>query len=107
MFATNVLGPFLFTQLLMGRLQEAGAVVLHVIAPFYEDIDWDDLESIKHHDTDRAYHRTKTMDRIIAAELARRPGEPIADLMVEYPDRQSINGALFKLGKRVTKLDRP
>ena len=154
MFATNVLGPFLFTQLLLERLQQSRAMVLHVIAPFYEDIDWDDLESIRHHETDPAYHRTKTMDRMMVAELARRyagtvssvafnpsfiidkndpslkdrwpsgftgfywrvltaliakpphvAGEPIADLFLES-DRQAINGALFKLGKRVTKPDK-
>lgn len=154
MFATNVLGPFLFTQLLIERLQQSTAVILHVIAPFYEDIDWDDLESIQHHETEPAYHRTKTMDRMIVAELASRyagtissvafnpsfiidkndpslkdrwpsgftgfywrvltaliakpprvAGEPIADLMLES-DRQAINGALFKLGKRVTKPDK-
>jgi len=72
MFATNVLGPFLFTQLLLERLQQSRAMVLHVVAPFYEDIDWDDLESIRHHETEPAYHRTKTMDRMMVAELARR-----------------------------------
>jgi NAD(P)-dependent dehydrogenase (short-subunit alcohol dehydrogenase family) len=154
MFATNVLGPFLFTQLLLERLQQSKAMVLHVIAPFYEDIDWDDLESIQHHETEPAYHRTKTMDRMMVAELARRhagtvssvafnpsfiidkhdpslkdrwpsgftgfywrvltaliakpphvAGEPIADLMMRS-DRRAINGALFKLGKRVTKPDK-
>ena len=155
MFATNVLGPFLFMQLLLERLQQSGAVVLHVIAPFYEDIDWDDLESIAHHETEPAYHRAKTMDRMLVAELARRhggsiasvafdpsfiidksdpslkdrwptgftglywrvltalvakpphvAGEPIADLVLESADRQALNGALFKLGKRVTKPDK-
>lgn len=72
MFATNVMGPFLFTQLLMERLQQSDGLVLHVIAPFYKDIDWDDLESIKNHKTETAYHRTKTCNRAIAAELARR-----------------------------------
>jgi hypothetical protein len=33
-------------------------------------------------------------------------GEPIADLMLAYPDRRAINGALFKLDKRVEKPDR-
>jgi NAD(P)-dependent dehydrogenase (short-subunit alcohol dehydrogenase family) len=154
MFATNVLGPFLFTQLLLERLQQSTAMVLHVVAPFYEDIDWDDLESIRHHETEPAYHRTKTMDRMLVAELARRyggtissvafdpsfiidkndpslkdrwpsgftgfywrvltalvakpphvAGEPIADLVLES-DRETVNGALFKLGTRVTKPDK-
>jgi hypothetical protein len=47
-------------------------LVLHVINPSYEKIDWDDLESIKYHKTETAYERTKMMHRVIAAELARR-----------------------------------
>jgi hypothetical protein len=33
-------------------------------------------------------------------------GEPIADLMLSYRDRAAINGALFKLDKRVEKPDK-
>jgi dehydrogenase/reductase SDR family protein 12 len=43
MFATNVMGPFLFTQLLLERMQESYGLVLHVVAPFYEGLDWQDL----------------------------------------------------------------
>jgi NAD(P)-dependent dehydrogenase (short-subunit alcohol dehydrogenase family) len=152
MFATNVMGPFLFTQLLLERMQQSDGLVLHVVASFHKDIMWDDLESIQNHKTGEAYNRTKTMNRIVAAELARRyagkissvafnpsfiidkkdpalserwptgfmgffwrgmtavaakppsvAGEPIADLMLSHPDRQAINGALFKLDKQVTK----
>ena len=155
MFATNVMGPFLFTQLLLERLQKSDGLILHVIAPFHKDIDWDDLESIKNHDTDDAYHRTKTCNRAIAGELARRyagtissvafdpgfiidkkdpelanrwptgfmgffwrvmtllfarppavAGEPIADLMLSDRDRSEINGAMYKLGKRLNKSDK-
>jgi NAD(P)-dependent dehydrogenase (short-subunit alcohol dehydrogenase family) len=155
MFAANVMGPFLFTQLLLERLQQSDGLVLHVIAPFHKEIDWDDLESIQNHKTTTAYERTKTMNRAIAAELARRyagkissvafnptfiidksdpelakrwptgfmgffwrvmtvffakppavAGEPIADLMLSYRDRRAINGALFKLDKRVKKRDK-
>jgi NAD(P)-dependent dehydrogenase (short-subunit alcohol dehydrogenase family) len=155
MFATNVMGPFLFTQLLLERMQQSDGLVLHVVAPFHKGIDWDDLESIKKHKTGDAYNRTKTMNRVIAGELARRyagrissvafnptfiidkedpelekrwpegfmgffwrvmtvlfakppavAGEPIADLMLSYRDRQAINGALFKLEKRVDKPDK-
>jgi hypothetical protein len=41
--------------------------------------------------------------------MARPPavaGEPIADLMLSYPDRSALNGALFKLGKRVERPDK-
>jgi len=154
MFKTNVMGPFLFTELLAERLERAGALVIHVVAPFYEAIDWNDLESIEHYEDEPAYHRTKTMNRMIAAELAHRhegaitslafdpgfiidkhdptlkdrwpsgftglywrvatalvakpphvAGEPMAELVLRS-DRQALNGALFKLGKRVAKPDR-
>jgi NAD(P)-dependent dehydrogenase (short-subunit alcohol dehydrogenase family) len=155
MFATNVMGPFLFTQLLIERMEQSDGLVLHVINPSYKEIDWDDLESIRNHKTETAYERTKTMHRVIAAELARRyagrissvafnptfiidkndpelekrwptgflglfwriltlliakppevAGEPIANLMLSYQDRSAINGALFKLNKRVEKPDK-
>jgi NAD(P)-dependent dehydrogenase (short-subunit alcohol dehydrogenase family) len=155
MFATNVMGPFLFTQLLLERMQQSDGLVLHVVNPSYKEIDWDDLESIRYHRTETAYERTKTMHRVIAGELARRyagkissvafnptfiidktdpalekrwpsgflglfwkiltvlfakppavAGEPIADLMLSYRDRSAINGALFKLDKRVKKPDK-
>jgi NAD(P)-dependent dehydrogenase (short-subunit alcohol dehydrogenase family) len=47
MFATNVMGPFLFTQLLLERMQQSDGLVLHVIAPFDKEIDWDDLEILR------------------------------------------------------------
>ncbi len=156
MFATNVMGPFLFTQLLLERMHQSDGLVLHVIAPYYKEIDWDDLESIRNHRPMTAYERTKTMHRIIAAESARRyagrissvafnpsfiidksdpevkkrwlsvgltgyfyrmgavffakppavAGEPIANLMLSHKDRRPINGALFKLDKRVEKPDK-
>ena len=152
MFATNVLGPFLFTQLLIDRMQRSDGLVLHVIAPFSKEIDWNDIESIQNHRTMTAFNRTKTCNRVIAGELARRyggkissvafdptyvidksdpdlgkrwpsgpvgffwhvmtilfarppaiAGEPIADLIISHQDRRLINGALFKLNKRIGK----
>ena len=47
--------------------------------------------------------------RVLTMLFAKPPavaGEPIADLMLSYPDRSSINGALFKLNKRVKKPDK-
>ncbi len=156
MFATNVLGPFLFTQQLIERMEQSDGMVLHVINMANKEIDWDDLESIRNHRPMTAYERTKTMHRVIAAELARRyagrvssvafnpgfifdksdpeltkrwlsvgltgyfyriiavfiakppvvAGEPIANLMLSHKDRSAINGALFKLDKRVEKPDK-
>ena len=151
MFATNVMGQFLFTRLLVERLQQSDGLVLHVVNPTYKEIDWDDLESINNHKTSVAFERTKTLNWVFAAELARRysgkvssvafiptyiidkndpelakrwpsgfmgffwkamtaliakppavAGEPIADLMLSY-DRSAINGAMFRLDKRVEK----
>ena len=155
MFATNVMGPFLFTQLLLKRMQQSDGLVLHVIAPFSKEIDWDDLESIRNHRTMTAFNRTKTCNRVIAEELARRyagkiasvafdptyvidksdpdlakrwpsglvgffwrvmtiffakppavAGEPIANLTLSYQDRRAMNGALFRLDKRIEKPDK-
>jgi NAD(P)-dependent dehydrogenase (short-subunit alcohol dehydrogenase family) len=72
MFATSVIGPFLFTQLLLKRMLQSNGLVLQVIAPFYNEIDWDDIESIRNHKTVIAYNRAKTCERVIAGELARR-----------------------------------
>lgn len=152
MFATNVMGPFLLTQLLLPRLQESVATVLHVIATFNPQIDWDDLESLNSYTTWRAFTRSKVLDRALAGELARRyagkvtsiafdptfikadpgvakqwpagpigfamrtmsaifakrpavAGEPAAELVLSSGDRSALNGALFKLAKRVAKPD--
>jgi retinol dehydrogenase-14 len=154
MFATNVIGPFLFTNLLLERLQQSSGLVLHVIARFNETLDWDDLESLKNHRPMDAFNRTKACNRVIAGELARRyagrissvafdptfvldksdpelkdrwpsgfagmiwslmatfrakppevAGEPLAELMLEHQDRESVNGALFILDKRSDKRD--
>lgn len=85
MFATNVLGPFVFAQSLLERLRQSGALVIHVVAPFYEDIDWDDLESIDNHTTGVAYNRTKTMARMIAAESARRSTGGVSSIAFDPP----------------------
>jgi NAD(P)-dependent dehydrogenase (short-subunit alcohol dehydrogenase family) len=72
MFATNVMGPFLFTELLSKILQESDGLVVHVIAPFNKEIDWNDLESIRNHKPMIAFNRTKVFNRMISGELARR-----------------------------------
>jgi NAD(P)-dependent dehydrogenase (short-subunit alcohol dehydrogenase family) len=154
MFATNVMGPFLFTQLLVEQMEQSDGLVLHVVNLSKREIDWDDLESIRNHSTELAYERTKVCHRVIAGELARRyagrissvafdptfvidksdpelekrwpsgfmglfwktltilfakppavAGEPIADLMLTHQDLNAINGAMFKLNKKVEKPD--
>lgn len=153
MFATNVLGPFAFTELLRDRLESSSALVVHVIAPFDKALDWSDLESRAHHKPMRAFNRTKTCNRLIAAELARRSAGKLASvafdpayvidkadpdlasrwpkgitgalwrmltvliakhpsvageprLILDHPDRRALDGALYRLDKRVSKRDR-
>jgi len=80
MFATNVIGPFIFTRLLAERMQQSDGLVLHVINPTYREIDWDDLESIQNHKTGIAMERTKTLNQVFAAELARRYAGKISSI---------------------------
>lgn len=154
MFATNVMGPFLFTELLLPALEGSGGMVVHVVAPSHEPMDWEDVESIRRHRTIRAFNRTKTCNRAMAGELARRyagricsvaydpafvidksdpdlkkrwpkgpvglfwramtvlfakppsvAGEPLAELILSAPDSSGLNGAMFKLDRRIEKLD--
>ncbi|GAG54845.1 unnamed protein product [marine sediment metagenome] len=82
MFATNVIGPFFFTQLLLKRMQQSDGLVLHVINKSYKEIDWEDLESIRNHETGTAFERTKTCNLVIAAELARRYAGKISSVVI-------------------------
>lgn len=47
--------------------------------------------------------------RVMTLLFAKPPavaGEPIAELMLSHQDRSAINGALFKLDKRIQKPDK-
>ncbi len=98
MFATNVMGPFLFTQLLLNSLEQSDGLILHVIALFNKGIDWDDLESIKTHKAMTAFNRTKTFNRVIAGELARRYAGRISS--IAFDPTYVIDKSDPDLGKR-------
>jgi len=85
MFATNVMGQFLFTNLLLKRMQQSDGLVLHVVNEDYKEIDWEDIESINNHKTRTAMVRTKTCNRVIAAELARRYAGTISSIAFSPP----------------------
>lgn len=72
MFATNVLGPFLLASLLHPLLEAAQGIVVHVVAPFQKEIDWDDLQGVRAPTDMVAYERSKACNRIVAGEMARR-----------------------------------
>jgi len=80
MFATSVIGPFLFTQLLLKKIEQSNGLVFQVIATHYNEIDWNDLESIRNHKPMVAYNRAKTCERVIVGELARRYSGKISSL---------------------------
>ena len=47
--------------------------------------------------------------KILTILIAKHPkvaGEPIADLFLSYKDRNAINGAFFKLNRRIQKGDK-
>jgi NAD(P)-dependent dehydrogenase (short-subunit alcohol dehydrogenase family) len=73
-FATNVMGYFLTTTLLLPRLREsAPARVVNVASTFASDLDLDDVQ-FRHrpYDGTRAYAQSKACDRLLTWALARR-----------------------------------
>jgi NAD(P)-dependent dehydrogenase (short-subunit alcohol dehydrogenase family) len=73
MFATNVLGPFLLTNLLLERLRVAGpARVLVLSAPSTVRLDFDDLQAERRFRSLTAFGATKAADLLFTFELARR-----------------------------------
>jgi NAD(P)-dependent dehydrogenase (short-subunit alcohol dehydrogenase family) len=73
MFATNVLGPFLLTNLLLdGILAARSARVLVLSAPSTVKLDFDDLQSERRFRSLTAFGATKAADLIFTFELARR-----------------------------------
>ena len=73
MFATNLLGPFLLTNLLLEQLRAAGAArVLVLSAPSTVRLDFDDLQGERRFRSLSAFGASKAADLLFAFELARR-----------------------------------
>jgi NAD(P)-dependent dehydrogenase (short-subunit alcohol dehydrogenase family) len=73
MFATNYLGPFLLTNLLLDRLRAAPAArILVISAPSTVKLDFDDLQGERRFRSLQAFGATKTADLLFTFELARR-----------------------------------
>ncbi len=98
MFATNHLGPFLLTHLLLERLRaSAPARVLVVSAPSTTRLDFDDLQGERRFRSLWAFGATKMANLLTTFELARRltgsgvtantfhPGIVKSSLMAEAP----------------------
>lgn len=73
-FATNVLGYFLTSQLLLPRLrQNARARIVNVASTFASDLDLDDLQFKRRpFESMKAYAQSKACDRLLTWALARR-----------------------------------
>lgn len=73
MFATNHLGPFLLTNLLLGELKAAPhARILNVTAPSTTKLDFDDLQGEKSFKALTAFGASKMGNLLFTYELARR-----------------------------------
>jgi NAD(P)-dependent dehydrogenase (short-subunit alcohol dehydrogenase family) len=73
MFATNLLGPFLLTNLLLPQLRAAGSArVLVLSAPSGTKLDFDDLQHERRFRSLPAFGASKAADLLFTFELARR-----------------------------------
>lgn len=73
MFATNVLGPFLLTNLLLPRLRAAGSArILVLSAPSTTKLHFDDLQGERRFRSLSAFGASKAADLLFTFELARR-----------------------------------
>jgi len=73
MFATNHLGPFLLTYLLLDRLLDSGSArVINITAPSTTQLNFDDLQGDKNFNSVNAFGATKMANLLFTYELARR-----------------------------------
>jgi retinol dehydrogenase-12 len=98
MFATNHLGPFLLTNLLLDPLRASGAGrILNITAPSTVEPNFEDLQSRESFNSLNVFGATKMMNLLFTFELARRlegtgittnaihPGLARSNLMNESP----------------------
>lgn len=73
-FGTNVLGYFLMTRWLLGRLRDSTpSRIVNVASTFASDLDLDDLQfEVRPWDSMKAYAQSKACDRMLTWALARR-----------------------------------
>jgi NAD(P)-dependent dehydrogenase (short-subunit alcohol dehydrogenase family) len=109
-FATNHLGPFLLTNLLLDLLEEsAPSRVINVSAPSTSKIDFDDLQGEKNYSPVGAFGASKAANLMFTYALARRiqendvtvnayhPGIVRTNLMRQAPAPMRLFGGLLNL----------
>ena len=73
MFATNHLGPFLLSNLLLDQLKASGSArILNITAPSNVKLNFEDLQSRESFNYLNAFGATKMMNLLFTFELARR-----------------------------------
>lgn len=73
MFAANVLGPFLLTNLLLDRLRASGTGrILNLTAPTTTQLDFEALQSGRRFNSIYAFNATRMANLLFTFELARR-----------------------------------
>jgi NAD(P)-dependent dehydrogenase (short-subunit alcohol dehydrogenase family) len=72
MFATNLAGPFLLTNLVLDQLREGPARILVLSAPSTVQLDFDDLQAERRFRSLTAFGASKAADLLFTFELARR-----------------------------------
>ncbi len=80
MFSAHVLGQFRLAALLRPSLEAVQGIIVHLVAPFQRDVDWDDLQGKRCRKSMAAYERTKTCHRIMAGEMSRRYGGKVVSV---------------------------
>ena len=72
MFATNLAGPFLLTNLVLDQLRAGRARILVLTAPSTVHLDFDDLQAQRRFRSLSAFGASKSADLLFTFELARR-----------------------------------
>jgi NAD(P)-dependent dehydrogenase (short-subunit alcohol dehydrogenase family) len=86
MFATNHLGPFLLTNLLLDRLRASGTSrVITVSAPSTSEMDFEDLQGARKWSALTQFGRTKMANLLFAYGLARRQRDSHVTSNVLFP----------------------
>lgn len=73
MFATNHLGPFLLTYLLLDRIRASGSArIINITAPSTTELDFEDLQSERSFNSLNTFGASKMANLLFTFELARR-----------------------------------
>jgi NAD(P)-dependent dehydrogenase (short-subunit alcohol dehydrogenase family) len=92
MFATNHLGPFLLTNLLLDRLATgAPSRVINVTAPSTSKLDFDDLQGERQFSALTAFGRSKMCNLLFTYELARRLAGSVTTVNALHPGLMKTN----------------